>query len=73
MKDKVTMKDLKKEGKENVKSIRKPYYQVGDGIVGLMASSSELKNDNKLKNIVTKLNNVYRELATHLNANYLWD
>ena len=74
MRDKVTMKNLKKEGKEKIKSIRKPYYQIGDGIVGLeRIALSELKNDNKFKNIVTKLNNGYRELVTHLNANYLWD
>ena len=74
--DKVTMKDIKKEGKdkENVSTLRKPVYQVGDGIVGLEnAVRSELKNDTKVKSLIVKLNSAYRDLRKHLTANYLWD
>ena len=74
MKDKVTMKDIKKEGKENVSTLRKPVYQVGDGIVGLEnAAHSELKNDTKVKSLIAKLNSAHRDLRKHLTENYLWD
>jgi hypothetical protein len=71
---KVTMKDLKKEGKEKVRNLRKPVYQIGDGIVGVEDATRSLPHaDNKIKILVSKLNSVHKELVNHLNANYLWD
>jgi hypothetical protein len=58
--------------KKKTSKLRKPFYETGDKIGGLLSVSSELK-DSKLKELVKKLQEAHNKIYKHLESNYIWD
>lgn len=63
-------------GKYKTPVMRKPYYEMGDGLEGLkdvIQTDAGLKDDKKLRQLVKAIDDAVGELHKHLEANYIWD
>lgn len=52
--------------------MRKPMYEVGDGILGLHYVA-DIVEDAEIKRLVTRMQATQEQLRDYLNENYLWD
>lgn len=62
--------------KPRAPGLRNPYYEAGDGIIGLswaVRDDPQLRADRKLVALVKKLEAAHDAVHAHINANYIWD